>query len=702
MLMTWSPDLLAGGAGLALGLLCSWLWRGPLRNCQRVNRLREALQLTQAELDSYRYALNEHAIVAVTAPDGRILSTNERFSLISGYRADELIGRTHRVVSSGLTPPETYQSMWRALADGQVWRGEICNRAKSGNLYWVQTTIVPLRDASGTVVRLMAIDADITSRVQAEQELELAVDRANGANRAKSAFLANMSHELRTPMNAVIGTSQLLQETELSDEQREYVDLIRGGGETLLLLINDVLDLSKIEAGRIELDRHSFDLRSLIEAALDLSLPATHGRTLELISDIDPRIPTRLVGDSARLRQILINLIGNAVKFTERGRVLVSAAPKPAADGRQDLAISVEDTGIGIAADALTRIFDPFSQADASMSRRYGGTGLGLSISKRLVELMGGSIAVESELSRGSIFTIRVPLVFAADAGDAAPARSPRRHLLVVDDCPAARTAVGRLLLHAGHGVEEADSDLTAASRWAASTTSRVPIDAALIDAQMLTAPGSRLFAMLVAERGTRGIPIILMCPFGWRTDTRLGFTPAAQIRKPVKLADLTAAMDAVARASVAPGTRHRQPASRGRAAAWRALVVEDNPVNRLVAVKMLGRLGGEAIAVGGGAEAIARCAVERFDIIFMDCQMPGIDGYETSRRLKAAAPSGPCRGTPIVALTANALAENEQRCLDAGMDAYLAKPVRLEELRAALDKWVGAQARELEDLELK
>jgi PAS domain S-box-containing protein len=650
-----------------------------------------ALRETALELDSYRHALNEHAIVAITARDGTILSANERFSLISGYAPDELLGKTHRVVSSGLHPPEMFRAMWSTVMAGEVWRGEVCNRAKNGEHYWVQTTIVPFRDAAGTVTRLMAIDADITARMRAEKQLEEAAEQANAANRAKSAFLANMSHELRTPMNAIIGTTQLLDGTPLSAEQREYTGLIRGGGEALLTLINDVLDLSKIEAGRLEIESTEFDVRQIVENALDLSLPATLGRPLELVADIDPEVPERVLGDSARLRQVLANLIGNAVKFTERGEVVITVGADGLTDARVELVFSVSDTGIGISPEAMTRLFEPFSQADTSTSRRYGGTGLGLAISRRLVEMMGGRLTVTSAAGRGSTFTVRIP-VRRASLPQTAPARTERMpRALVVDDCVSVRRAVARLLSWEGFEVEEAGSGLAAFERLIAPGTGGGALDVVLVDAHLPDVSGPDLERGLAGSPAASSPPLILMCPLGSRESGAASGRPWPSVRKPVRRADLRAALEAIVRGrqgspSVAPA---RIDTAVGRAGQWQALVVEDNPVNQLVAVRLLRRLGGEVMAVASGAEALVRCTTDVFDIVFMDCQMPEMDGYETTRRLRAGAGTIREHRTPIVALTANALADDRQRCLDAGMDDYLSKPVRLEDLRTVVQRWI-------------
>jgi PAS domain S-box-containing protein len=656
-------------------------------------RTREALHAMSRELEGYRYALNEHAIVAITSPDGTILSANERFSLISGYALEELLGKTHRVVSSGLHPPEMFRSMWSTVLAGEVWRGEVCNRARNGEHYWVQTTIVPFRDAAGTVVRLMAIDADITARMKAEKELERAVERANAANQAKSAFLANMSHELRTPMNAIIGTAQLLDGTALSAEQREYTEMIRGGGEALLTLINDVLDLSKIEAGRFEIESLEFDVRQVVEKTLDLSLPATCGRLFELVADIDPEVPEHVVGDGARLRQVLLNLIGNAVKFTERGEVVITVATGQSTGTGVELVFSVTDTGIGISSEAITRLFAPFSQADTSTSRRYGGTGLGLAISRRLVEMMGGQLTVTSAVDHGSTFTVRVPVRRSPRTSPQPPAvvrreRPPRA--LVVDDCPSARRAAARLLAGEGFEVEEAGSGLAAFQRVTAPGSDQGVLDVVLVDAQLTDVSGPDLARGLATTPGVKSPPVILLCPLGWHEGSAPIGNSSLTVRKPVRRADLRAALDAVTRGSQATASAlpARIDTTGGRMGAWRALVVEDNPVNQLVAVRLLRRLGGEVTAVASGTEALVQCTTEAFDIVFMDCQMPEMDGYETTRRLRADSGTVRERGTPIIALTANALADDRQRCLDAGMNDYLSKPVRLDELRAALERW--------------
>jgi two-component system sensor histidine kinase/response regulator len=406
-------------------------------------------------------------------------------------------------------------------------------------------------------------------------------------------------------------------------------------------------------------------------------------------------MPERVLGDGGRLRQVLANLIGNAVKFTERGEVAVTVSFSQLTEVSMELVIVVTDTGIGISDEAMTRLFEPFSQADTSTSRRYGGTGLGLAISRRLVELMGGQLAVTSSVNYGSAFTIRIPVRPPSEPQKRTPRmarRNPAPRALIVDDCATVRRAVGRLLSSEGFEIEEAESGLAAYERLTMAGTGRAAPDVVLVDAQLGDVAGLDLARGLAGTPAAASPPVILLCPLGWHDGRSESEHPWPRIRKPVRRAELRAALAIATGGNRTPASDApaRVAAGAARPVPWRALVVEDNAVNQLVAVRLLRRLGGDVTAVASGAEAIVRCAMEPFDVIFMDCQMPEMDGYETTRLLRAAASTNRNPTTPIVALTANALSDDRQRCLDAGMDDYLSKPVRLEELRTAVERWTN------------
>jgi signal transduction histidine kinase/DNA-binding response OmpR family regulator len=514
-------------------------------------------------------------------------------------------------------------------------------------------------------------------------------EAAEAAARSRSEFLANMSHEIRTPMNAVIGMTGLLLATPLANRQREYVETIRSGGETLLALINDILDFSKIESGRLVLEQQPFDLRDCIESAIDLLAGAAELKGVDLAYLIEPGLPQTLLGDVTRLRQVLVNLLGNAVKFTADGRVTLTV--RRGEDGGLavwegdeaalcPIVFAVEDTGIGIAPEQIERLFQAFTQADASTTRRYGGTGLGLAISRRLCELMGGTIEVESTPGHGSTF--RVLIAFAPSFADAE--RAPvepgliGREALVMEANPAARRMVVQLLEGWGLAVRAASGAAEANAMLAAG----LGVDVALIG----RAPGGpdEVAALGDLRRAldAAATPRVLMASHNYSADD---LTPAiVQLRRPVKAEGLLRALyDALDLVAAPADSGAPVVLNLGPPRALRILLAEDNLVNQLVAIRSLERLGYRADVAANGLEVLDAVARQPYDIVLMDVQMPELDGLDATRRIVAGWHSGD--RPRIIAMTANAMSGDRERCLAAGMDDYISKPVRLEELEAAL-----------------
>lgn len=651
--------------------------------------------------------------------EGNVIAWNRAMEGMTGITAEEMLGKGDYEYALPFygerlpilidlvfkTQEELEQGYSQIQRHGSILVGETYVPALRGGARYLMGTASILHDSKGNAVGAIEIIRDITERKDAEEELKRAKEAAEAATQAKSAFLAMMSHEIRTPMNAIIGMSGLLLDTELTTDQSDFAETIRNSGDALLTIINDILDFSKIEAGRMELEQQPFDLRECVESALDLMKLKASEKGLELAFEMANDVPSAITGDVTRLRQILVNLLGNALKFTETGEVVVTVEREgEVSSPLQELHFAVRDTGIGIPADRLGHLFQAFSQVDASTSRKYGGTGLGLAVSRRLCEMMGGRMWVESEgvPDRGSTFhfTILAAPAPEAKAHPAASREQPElrgRRLLIVDD-NVTNQRILKLQTQSWEMLPRATGSPQEALEW---VRQGEPFDLAILDLHMPEMDGITLAGSLRALREAENLPLVLLSSLGGDADEIQTGLFAAILVKPVRSSALfevllgifasqviQPAQVAPVRPILDPGMATRHP--------LRILLVEDNAVNQKLALRLLSQMGYRADMAANGLEAIQAVERQPYDVVLMDVQMPEMDGLEATRQICTRWPGGD--RPRIIAMTANAMQGDREQCLEAGMDDYLSKPIRVEELVAALVRSASIIEVDLED----
>lgn len=690
--------------GISLALLAGGIafYRVSMRSAVLETRLEETrlrekiVEEKNSNLRKLRAALEQSSCsVVITDTNGSIEYVNAHFSRITGYSAEEAIGQNPRFLKSGEESSEKYQDLWETVLQGNIWSGEFINRKKNGDLYWEQSNIAPVLDEFGAITCLIAIKDDITERKKSEIELCTAKDAAESANRAKSAFLANMSHEIRTPMNGIIGMTDLCLSTDLDEQQRAYLGAVRISAENLLAIINDILDFSKIEADKIAFDTSPFRLRTIVGQALQTLAPRATEKNLKILFDPATDTPDTLIGDPGRLKQVLVNLVGNAVKFSENGNVLVSVSAVAEHSNQCILSFSVKDSGIGIPLDYQGSIFDPFEQGDLSTTKLYGGTGLGLTISRKLVELMDGTFQVVSEEGKGSSFTFTARFIL-----DKSPTQEPTEGLqnkkaLIVDDSAINRRILADFLAQWGIASSQAENFTEALGYLQQSHQNCQLPDVILVDAHLPGGDGWQLLHNIRGNAEFNPVRCILMHNLGERgdvmkcTELRIdGYLP-----KPIVHGELHETLSTLL--SGASGAKHPQPAisshkddlhMRKRLS---ILIAEDVIINQEVLQAILDDCGHTLTIVDNGAEAVTHWENNRtdLDLILMDVQMPRMDGLEATRKIREQEMTLGSH-IPIVAMTAYAMKDDREKCLEAGMDTYLSKPFRPAELLSLLDRY--------------
>jgi PAS domain S-box-containing protein len=655
----------------------------------------------EAHFRSMIESVKEHAIILLDH-DGRIVSWNKGAELISGYQTEEILGKHFSCfhAANEIEAGVAQEILKTALATGQ-WEGEGWRVRKDGSQFWASVVITAVRDSAERFLGFTNVTRDLTTRKQAEEAIKRAKEQAEAANQAKSDFLANISHEVRTPMTGIIGMAGLLAEADLSPKQREYCEIIRRSSESLLTVINEILDFSKAEAGKVDLEIIDFDLRTAVEEVTGLFASQAAQKGVELINFVGYEVPTALRGDPGRLRQILSNLINNALKFTAKGEVVVRVSVLEQTPAMARIRFDVIDTGIGITKDGIETLFNPFTQADASTTRKYGGTGLGLAICKKFVALMNGQIGVESASRKGSTFWFTVPLLKQRATQRHAP--KPRPHLaglraLVVEGNSTNCEVLDHYLDALGVTCHCTGSGKAALDELRRAASKGTPYDLVILDFKLVGLDGLEVARRIRRDLAPGAPKLLLLTTVGKRGDAKLaekaGFD--AYLSKPVGfscLGDCLALMMGEAPSASSGSalvTRHVVAEIKGQSR-LRVLVADDNHINQKVVASLLENIGHRADVVSSGKEALEAFILVPYDVVLMDLQMPELDSSEACRRIRALA-TETGRRTSIIAVTAHAMKGDREKYLAAGFDAYVSKPINPAELKSVIGATIDGE----------
>lgn len=660
-----------------------------LRDETATRRLYREIRKQRDEILVLKNGIEQSSLaVVLTDTSGTIEYVNPAYTAMYGYEPAEVISKTPRIFKSGETPAVLYESLWKTLLSGRPWSGELRNRTKAGDLIWVRANISPIRNTEGKLKHFMALHKDVTLEKQLITEVVEAKQQADQANQAKSDFLASMSHEIRTPLNAIVGMSELIDETGLNKEQTQYLSVMRNASDTLLSLINDILDISKIEAGKIDIEKAPFNLEELVSKVSEMMAVRAFKKDVEISFKIEADVPVFVEGDATRLRQVLMNLMGNAVKFVEKGSISLNVQKQNIDGGCLQLLFSVWDTGIGIPAGKLNSVFEKFTQADSSTTRKYGGTGLGLPISKMLIELMGGRIWLESEPGVGTVFYFTVNLYTQKDnkavyLPKADIQELKGRRFLVVDDNLTNRIIIREMVQSWGASCEGAADGEKGLAKVLEEQRESTPFHGIFVDFNMPGIDGYEFCRRIMTDASINPKPALALVTSDtvrYRREDFRAIGVNTHMIKPVKkqtvldgALELLAAGKAIPSAAPQPAAGYKKEDL----PALTALIVDDSEDNRLLISSLLKGTKVKLELAVDGFDGLEKFKTGTFDIVFMDIQMPGMDGFETTGKLRELEAAEKRGRTKVVALTAMAMREDIDRALKAGCDDYLTKPIR-------------------------